>query len=443
VIRRRDHRRSGIGAKAVRGVMRVVVMLLALLIASCGGERDTRQVVRFWAMGFEGEMVRQLIPDFERLHPDIRVEVQQLPVTAAHEKLLTAFAGDGLPDVCGLGNTWLAEFVELRAVAPLEPYLARTPAMAPDDYFRGSWDTGVIGDHVYAVPWYVETRLPFYRRDILAEAGVSQPPRTWAQWREAMAAVKRHVGPDRYAILLPLNEYEPLLNLAIQQPDPLLRDDGRYGNFRSEGFRRTLAFYQDIFVQKWAPPYSNNQISNVWSEFGRGFFAFYVNGPWNIAEFRKRLPPSMEGKWGTMPLPGPDGPGASVAGGASFVVFQQAKNKDAAWKLIAYLSDPQVQVRFHALTGNLPPRRSAWAGSEALAKDPFTLPFREQLERARPAPKVPEWERIAQELRLVGEQLVAGNYTVEQAATELDRRADAILEKRRWMMDQDAAGGSR
>ncbi len=439
----RDLRKAGIGGKAVRGAAFVAATLLVLLIAGCGGERDTRQVVRFWAMGFEGEMVRQLIPDFERLHPDIRVEVQQLPVTAAHEKLLTAFAGDGLPDVCGLGNTWLAEFVELRAVAPLEPYLARTPSMAPDDYFSGSWDTGVIGGKVYAVPWYVETRLPFYRRDMLAEAGVKQPPRTWAEWREAMAAVKRHVGPERYAILLPLNEYEPLLNLAIQQPDPLLRDDGRYGNFRSEGFRRTLAFYQDIFVKKWAPPFSNNQISNVWSEFGRGFFAFYVNGPWNIAEFRKRLPPSMEGKWGTMPLPGPDGPGASVAGGASFVVFEQAKNKDAAWKLVAYLSDPKVQVRFHALTGNLPPRRSAWTGSEALSSDPYTLPFREQLERARPAPKVPEWERIAQELRLVGEQLIAGNYSVDEAATELDRRADAILEKRRWMMDQDAAGGAR
>lgn len=422
----------------------VVVLLLALFVAGCGGERDTRQVVRFWAMGFEGEMVRQLVPDFERLHPDIRVEVQQLPVTTAHEKLLTAFAGDGLPDVCGLGNTWLAEFVELRAVAPLEPFLARTPSMQVDDYFRGSWDTGVIGGHVYAVPWYVETRLPFYRRDLLADAGVTQPPRTWAQWREAMAAVKRHVGPERYAILLPLNEYEPLLNLAIQQPDPLLRDDGRYGNFRSAGFRRALAFYNDIFVQEWAPKFSNNQISNVWSEFGRGFYTFYVNGPWNIAEFRKRLPPSLEGRWGTMPLPGPDGPGASVAGGASFVVFEQAKNKDAAWKLVAYLSDPQVQVRFHALTGNLPPRRSAWESSRALATDPYTLPFREQLERARPAPKVPEWERIAQELRIVGEQLVAGRFTVDEAAAELDRRADAILEKRRWMMDQDArAGGAR
>jgi len=434
----RTPRSSGVLARAAASL----AVLLILLLTACTSKQDDRTVVRFWAMGFEGEMVRQLIPDFERANPDIRVEVQQLPVTAAHEKLLTAFAGDGLPDVCGLGNTWLAEFVELRAVAPLEPYLARTPSMPANDYFSGSWDTGIIGGHVYAVPWYVETRLPFYRKDILEASGVKQVPRTWSEWNDAMAAVKRHVGPDKYAIHLPLNEYEPLLNLAIQQPDPLLRDDGRYGNFRSPGFKRTLAFYNDIYVRKWAPKFANTQIANVWNEFGRGFFTFYVNGPWNIAEFRKRLPPELEGKWGTMPLPGPDGPGASVAGGASFVVFEQAKNKDAAWKLVAYLSDPKVQVRFHALTGNLPPRRSAWAGSQALATDPYTLPFREQLERAKPAPKVPEWERIAQELRIVGEQMVAGRYTVDEAAAELDRRADAILEKRRWMLDQHKAGGA-
>ena len=425
-----------IGTAALRSIVPRALLLLAVLwLAACGREQDSRQVVRFWAMGYEGEVVTRLIPEFERLHPDIRVEVQQLPVTAAHEKLLTAFAGDSLPDVCGLGNTWLAEFVQLGAVAPLEPFLARTPAMAPADYFTGSWDTGVIDGHVYAVPWYVETRLPFYRKDLLAKAGIAQPPRDWAQWQQALAAVKREVGPKRYAIHLPLNEYEPLLNLAIQQPDPLLREDGRYGNFRSPGFKRSLAFYKEMFDRDWAAKVSNTQIANVWDEFGRGFFTFYINGPWNIAEFRKRLPPSLDGKWGTMPLPGPDGPGASVAGGASFVVFRQSPRQEAAWKLVAYLSDPQVQVRFHGLTGNLPPRRSAWASSQALATDPYTLPFREQLERAKPAPKVPEWERIAQEMRIVGEQMVAGRYSVDEAAAELDRRADRILEKRRWMLD--------
>lgn len=416
-------------------------LLSLLLLSSCAREQDDRQVVRFWAMGSEGEIVRRLIPEFERRHPGIRVDVQQLPWTAAHEKLLTAFAGDALPDVCSLGNTWIPEFALLGALTPLDTYLAATPSVQPDDYFHGAWESGELQGSVYAVPWYAETRVPFYRTDLLREAGIAAPPRDWNEWRAALAAVKQRAGADRYAILLPLNEFEPLLNLAIQQPDPLLRDDGRYGNFRSAGFRRALAFYKEMFDQRWAPPVSNNQISNVWDEFGRGYFSFYVSGPWNIAEFRKRLPQSVAGSWMTMPLPGPDGPGASVMGGTSFVIFRSSQRKDAAWKLVAYLSEPQVQTQFHALTGDLPPRRSAWT-SDALIRDPYARAFREQLERARAAPKVPEWERIAQEMRIVGEEMIGGRYDVDGAAAELDRRTDAILEKRRWMLDHRTIGAA-
>jgi multiple sugar transport system substrate-binding protein len=140
-------------------------------------------------------------------------------------------------------------------------------------------------------------------------------------------------------------------------------------------------------------------------------------------------------------LPGPDGPGASVSGGASFVLFSQSPRKEAAWKLAVYLSEPEVQARFHSITGNLPPRRSVWQ-APALAGDPFAQAYREQLERALPTPKVPEWERIATELRLVAEEMVAGRLSVDEAAAELDRRADRILEKRRWMLDR-AAGVAR
>lgn len=421
-----------------------------LLLSACTREPDSREVVRFWAMGYEGEVVAQLIPEFERQHPGIRIELQQLPWTAAHEKLLTAFAGDSLPDVCAIGNTWIPEFALIGALSPLDARIARTPGVAPgvvehdltehdgvdpDDYFAGAWDSGVVDGHVYGVPWYVETRLPFYRRDLLEQAGINAPPANWDQWRTAMAAIKREVGPERYAILLPINEFEPLLVLAIQQPDELLRDGGRHGNFRSPGFKRALAFYKEMFDRGWAPLVSNTQISNVWDEFGRGYFSFYINGPWNIAEFRKRLPAELSQSWMTMPLPGPDGPGASVANGTSFVIFSGSKHKDAAWQWIAYLSGTDVQARFHAMTGDLPPRRSAW-NSEALSNDVYAKAFREQLERARPTPKVPEWERIATEMRLVAEQMVNGRLTVDEAAAELDRRADAILEKRRWMLDR-------
>jgi len=78
--------------------VRVLAMLGALL-AGCGDRSDERTQLRFWAMGREAEIVPQLIPEFERRHPGIHVVVQQLPWTAAHEKLLTAFAGDALPDL--------------------------------------------------------------------------------------------------------------------------------------------------------------------------------------------------------------------------------------------------------------------------------------------------------------------------------------------------------
>ena len=421
---------------AATRLARACLIAGTLVLCACSGERaDERPLVRFWAMGSEGEVVGQMLPEFRRLHPEIRVELQQQPWTAAHEKLLTAFAGDSLPDVCALGNTWVSEFAALGALEPLDARVAAAPDIAPTDWFPGAWATGVVDGTLYGLPWYTETRTPYVRRDLLAQAGLPELPRDWNQWRASMAAVKQLVGPKRFAILLPLNEFEPLLNLAIQQRDPLLRNGGRFGNFRSPGYKCTLAFFKEMFDKGWAPKVANTAISNVWDEFGNGYYSFYISGPWNIAEFSKRLPPALQDKWSTMALPGPDGPGASVAGGTTLVLFSGAKHPDAAWTLIRWLSQPAQQVTLHALTGDLPPRRSSWT---TLGADANAQVFRDQLERARPAPQVPEWERITTEMRLVAEQMVNGKLSVDEAAAETDRRADRILEKRRWMLDHRA-----
>ena len=409
-----------------------MLVLAALCVCGCGRGASDVTIVRFWAMGSEGEIVASLIPEFERAHPGIRVDVQQLPWTSAHEKLLTAFAGDSTPDLCQLGNTWIPEFVALGALDPLDQRVAGS-SIDRADFFAGILDTNVVGRALYGVPWYVDTRLLFYRRDLLEAAGIESAPASWPEWMHALAALKAKAGPDRFGILLPLNEFEPLLALALQQDDPLLRDDGRYGNFESAGFRRALRFYVDMFRAGYAPLMTASDLSNVWNEFARGTFTFYISGPWNIGEFKRRLPSDLAQAWTTAPLPGPDGPGASIAGGASLVLFRASRSKDAAWQLIEYLSRPDIELRFHAMTGDLPPRRSAW-NDPPLASDVHARAFREQLERVKPAPKVPEWERIANEMRIVTEQAARGRLSVDDAARELDARADRILEKRRWMM---------
>jgi multiple sugar transport system substrate-binding protein len=103
--------------------------------------------------------------------------------------------------------------------------------------------------------------------------------------------------------------------------------------------------------------------------------------------------------------------------------------------LIRQLVAPASQQRLQQLTGDLPPTRAVWASTGLLA-DPITNAFARQLDRTTPLPKVPEWERIATEMQTVAELAVRGRMTVDEAAAEMDQRADRLLEKRRWMLSR-------
>lgn len=414
----------------------------AATLAGCARRSGTHtpRTLRFWALGRESEVVQELLPDFEREHPGLTVRVEQLPFTAAHEKLLTSFAGDSTPDVAQLGNTWVPEFAALNALMPLDAWIASAKAVDPTDYFDGIWRTNVIDGQAFGVPWYVDTRLLFYRRDLWRRAGFDRMPSDWTTFSSALDALQR-LG-IKHPLYLPLNEFEQLLALCLQQSESLLRDDGRYGNFRSSGFKKALGYYTERFHRGHAAAVDNNQIGNLHQEFGRGTFAAYISGPWNIGELDRRLGIARRNDWGTAPLPGPDGPGASNAGGSSLVVFRRTRRQDDALALLGYLSRPAVQLRFHALIGDLPPRRSAWsmqgADGSTLAQEPRAIAFAQQLERARPTPPVPEWERIVQEMQLVAWQAVKKHIPLDDAAALIDHRVDGFLEKRRWMMQRAA-----
>nr|WP_240978995.1 sugar ABC transporter substrate-binding protein [Longimicrobium terrae] len=387
-------------------------------------------------MGREGEVVEHLVPEFERRNPGIRVQVQQIPWSAAHEKLLTAFVGGATPDVSQLGNSWVPEFQALGALEPLDARASASASTPRADYFAGIWDTNVIDGRTYGLPWYVDTRVLFYRPDLLAAAGYPQPPKNWAEWMDAMRKLKARMGPSQFPILLPTNEWPQPVILGMQTGGTLLRDGGRWGDFSNPAFRRGFDFYVQLFREGLAPRVSASEISNRYQEFERGNIAMMITGPWEIGEFTTRV---TGVPWATAPLPGPDGPGVSLAGGASLVLFRNSRNKDAAWRFIQYLSEPATQVRFYELTGDLPARRSSWR-SPALAGNERAAAFRDQLDRVVPLPKVPEAEAIVNKVFEQGERAVRGQATVEQALAALDADVDRLLEKRRWMLDRREGG---
>lgn len=430
---------------------RLVALLPALALSAvalagggCGPRGDGRTTIRFWGMGREGEVVQDLVAGFEREHPDVHVIVQQVPWTAAHEKLITATVGRSTPDVSQLGNTWVPEFSALRALEPLAPRLGRAGGLDSSAFFRGIWDTNVVDGEPFGIPWYVDTRVLFYRKDLLARAGYTSIPQSWDEWRQAMRAEKRLLGPDKFPIFLPTNEWNPPVIFALQAGSPLLKDGGTRAAFRDSAFQRGMAFYMSLVHEGLAPSISGNSVANVYQEFARGYINMYITGPWQLGEMRTRLPAELQDQWGTSPLPGPTGAasGVSLAGGSSLVLWRDSKHKEAAWALIEYLSRPEVQLQFWRLTGDLPARIEAWRDT-ALVADERTRAFGTQLERVVATPKVPEWEQIAIRLQDYVERVVRGTSSADSAMAQLSAEADRMLEKRRWLASRHAPGGAR
>ena len=330
-------------------------------------------------MGREGEVLSQLMPAFEKEHPGIHVEVQQIPWTAAHEKLLTAYVGEATPDIAMLGNTWVPEFVALNSLEALDELVAGSHEIRRDDFFDGIWKTNVVGGKTYGIPWYVDTRIIFYRTDLLAKAGYKEFPTTWNEWVSAMKKIKAGMSPSQYPLLMPTNEWPQPVIFALNMGSPILRDGGRYGAFEQTEFRRGYDFYLSLYRQGLSSPVSTSQVSNLFQEFERGNIAMFISGPWYIGEMKTRLDPMTQKNWMTAAIPGPNGPGASTAGGSSLSLFAGSKHKKEAWTLMEYLSRPSVQTEFYKLTGDLPPRKTAWADT-TLANNKYARAFLDQLD---------------------------------------------------------------
>ncbi|MBW8881448.1 MAG: sugar ABC transporter substrate-binding protein, partial [Asticcacaulis sp.] len=387
--------------------------------------------LRVWAMGVEGEGLIPFARDFERSHPGTRVRVQALPWSAAHEKLLTAFAADDLPDIIALGNTWVAEFAALNALEPLDERL-KSSAIRFDRFFDGARSSVTIDDKILGVPWYVDTRLLFYRDDLLRRAGFGAPATNWADWDKQLTALS---GPNRdgkYGLLMPINEYEPLVALCLQAGAPLLLDDGTRGGFAQPAVRNAFAYAASLYERGFAARLMHSEVTDYYSAFARGDFVFMITGPWNLGEFARRLPPALGDTWKTALLPGPNGPGAASAGGVSMCLTRASKHKDLAFRFIEHMCTTDQQATFYKATGDLPPDRAAWS-VPGLIDDARVRPFFAQLNLAKPVPRVPEWERIANEMTAALERIVRGQAGLDAALKGLDEFAWTTLAKRRSM----------
>ena len=168
---------------------RLVVALglaAALSLTACGrsdtpegtGETDAEEFssddlqgeIEMWAMGAEGEKLPALADAFMADNPGTTVNITAIPWDAAYDKFANAITAGTTPDVAMIGSTWSGDFAGQGALEPLPE------SFDTSGFFEGAVGTTMVDDVAYGVPWYVETRMVYYRTDIAEAAGYPEVP---------------------------------------------------------------------------------------------------------------------------------------------------------------------------------------------------------------------------------------------------------------------------
>lgn len=374
--------------------------------------------ITVWALGAEGEKLEEIAAGFQEANPDASVKVTVIPFDAAYNKISTAIAGGQTPDVTTVGTTWLPGFAATGALDPTPTDLIDQSA-----FFEGAWATTEVDGTSYGVPWYTETRLIYYRKDLAEKAGVT-PEEGWSQddLKAFARAMQDRAGAKWGISLQPGGQgsWQTYLPFAWQRGAELV--DGEKFTFNTQPMREALEYYASFFEEGISPTALGE--GGLETGFINGDIGAFVSGPWHMGILRDQGGPEFEDRWALAPMPTEES-GTSFTGGGDLVVFKDSANRDTAWKFVDFLTQPEQQQKLYELVGSLPAVQSTWETGE-LSTDPLLAAFGEQLQDAKSSPAIETWEQVAAPLDDAIEQVSLGKSDAESALAAAEQEANSI-----------------
>lgn len=351
--------------------------------SSAGGSLDV------WIMGDAGTAFETLIAPFVD-ETGITVNVESIPWENVNDKLTTAVASGSGPDLVQIGLSNLAAFQAAGVLTDLAPHADGHPALDASLYLEAV-ATASLGDTAYSVPWISDTRVLFYRTDLLAEVGIDAAPTTWDELHAAATALADRDGGE-YGYYIPQWD-QALPAVFTWQAGGSIVDDSGVVTFDSDEFRTAADFYLGLYADGLVPT------AGDWDQtlgFITGQAPMLISGPY-LAQSISDVAPELDGSWAVAPVPAGPAAGTSLFAGSNLGVWNGTDNLDGALALLDFLAGPETQVAWYAATSQLPTVTAALE-DPSIADDPLAAVYAAQLADAELIPLVANWDQLAQEL---------------------------------------------
>ena len=386
--------------------------------ASTGGSSPAANLsgeLIVWAMGNEGTKLSTLADAFTKANPGVKVSVTPVDWGQAVAKLQTAIAGNTTPDVSQMGTDMMGQFGATGAFEPVPSDIASST------YFESAWNTNDVAGVVSGVPWYVETRLLYYRTDIAEKAGITSPPATWDDLM-AMAKAMKEKGGSKFGISLGTKNWQEYFPFLWQNGGDVVDASGNPA-LNSPQAVEALTFY-DSFFKAGLTPKSVPEGFDITPAFVKGDNPMFFSGPWHLGLIDTAGGADFKTKWAIAPMP-KKVTGTSFLGGSNVVVFKNSKNKDAAWAFVKFLSDPKTQALWYTTATDLPAVQAGW-DDPTVKSDPNVALFGEQLKDTKAQPVSATWSELSSALNDTLEKMTTGGMEPQAAADQMQKDAESI-----------------
>ena len=369
-------------AKTALAIAAVAGLTLGMSACSAPAEEASGPLT-VWVMGDSGTNFETLVAD-----SGIEVDVVAIPWDAIDEKLTTAVASGNGPDILQIGLSKLATFAEAGALLPLDSLIADHPDLAPDNFPAGvSGTSTAVNGEIVSVPWTSDTRVLFTRTDILAENGIDAPPATWDELR-ADAKILAARGDGQYGYYIPQWDAPLPIEMTWSMGGEVIDADGNV-NFDTPEFQKAVDLYTGLYADGSVP--TNSDFDQT-QGFISGIAPMLVSGPY-LANGVSSAAPELDGKWQASPLPAGDGGSISLFAGSNLGIWHNSDQVDQSLALLDYISQPEQQLAWYKLTGELPTVNAALSDA-TLNADPNVQVYTAQLATAKVLPIVANWDGV-------------------------------------------------
>lgn len=387
----------------------------------------------------EVQLADSIVKEWNRLHPNIQVKMQPIPVSQSTEEvLLAAIAGKTTPDVCS--NIWpgaLAEFTRLGGLIPLDQFPdfdSVVTSRSPADVVESLRDPS---GHFYQMPWKTNPVMMFYNKRLFAESGVTTVPRTYSEFFDAAKKVTRDTNGDgQIDVWMGERDIRPIwwqrwfdyycMYIAASNGKTFFVNGEPNLDYKAS--TNVLEFFRRC--------YSENYFPHTFFQGGDPFLlerkATNFAGPWQIATLQT-LAPHLQ--FGVAPIPVPDdhqGPVYTYGDYKNIAIFSTTKHPKEAWEFVKFLVNATYDLMLLKIANQIPIRKDLLTNPmfrEYFEKNPVMVEFARQSVYTRSVDAAPDlkeiFDAISQEYEA---SAVYGKKSPRDATTDALRRMTMIVE---------------